>query len=96
MLSKKLAVLVTAALMALMIIVVGVMPAFAQGRGPSACSEYQGFQGQFFSGRFDEAGEPAGGPPPGFSGTFNPGGITLGITPLVPTGGFFCNPNFTE
>ena len=89
--------LVAAALMALMIMACGVMPAFAQEmRGPSACSELQGFQGQFFSGRFDEEGEPGGGPPPRFSGTFNPGGITLSTTPLVPTGGFFCNPNFTE
>lgn len=83
MLRKKLAALVAAALMALMILVVGAMPAFAQG--PSACSQLWGFQGQFIS---SHAGS--------FSGESNPGGITAGLTPLVPTGGFSCNPTFTE
>jgi len=85
MLRKKLAVLGAAALMAVMILVIGAMPAFAQGRGPSTCSQLQGFQGQFIS---SDAGS--------FSGEFNPGGITAGLTPLVPTGGFSCNPTFTE
>jgi len=42
-LKGRLAVLVTAALMAVMIMVAGAMPAFAQkGLGPSGCSELQG------------------------------------------------------
>ena len=86
MLRKKLALLVAAALMALMIMAAGAMPAFAQeGLGPSECSQLQGFQGQFIA---SDAGS--------YSGEFNPGGITLGLTPLVPTGGFACNPTFSE
>jgi hypothetical protein len=82
-LRKKLTILVAAALMAVMIMVAAAMPALAQGQ--SSCSELQGFQGQFIS---SDAGS--------FSGEFNPGGHTLGLTPLVPTGGFSCNPTFSE
>ncbi len=85
MLRKKLTVLVAAALMALMMLAAGAMPAFAQGLGPSECSELQGFQGHFIA---SDAGS--------YSGEFNPVGVTRGLTPLVPTGGFFCNPTFSE
>jgi hypothetical protein len=83
MLRKKLAVLVAAALMTVMMMTAGAMPVFAQGS--SSCSQLQGFQGHFIS---SDAGN--------YSGEFNPGGVTAGLTPLVPGGGFSCNPNYSE
>jgi len=86
--SKKLAVLVAAALMALMTMVIGVMPAFAQEwRGPSACKYAQPGLTQEFITAPVQSGE--------FSGTFNPGNANIDLLPLVPFG-FGCNPNATD
>ena len=79
---RILLVLSIAALMAAMV-VASAMPAFAQGKGPSACKEAK--PGQFISFVAQEFGH---------SGTGNPGNAQNPFPPFVPFD-VGCNPTST-
>jgi len=80
---KRIMLLVTVALVTAAMMVAMAMPAFAQGRGPSACKEER--PGQFISFVAREFGHSA---------ELNPGNAKNEAPPFVP---FIvgCNPNAT-
>jgi hypothetical protein len=86
---KRIMLLVTVALVTAAMMVAMAMPAFAQGRGPSACKEFQlayfSAPGQFISFVAQEVGHSA---------ELNPANAKNEAPPFVPfvVG---CNPNAT-
>ena len=83
---QRILLLATVALVVAAMMVAMAMPAFAQGRGPSACKEEQPAVGHYISSESRENGNSA---------ENNPGNAQNEYPPFVP---FIvgCNPNATD
>ena len=82
---RRFIMLVTAALLMTAMMVASVVPAFAEGQGPSACEDQQ--PGQYISGVAQD---------PGHSGENYPGNAKNEYLPFVPFAqNDPCNPNAT-